>query len=238
LGYADFEQTQWSLVLRTRSKDSTLAAEAVARLCEIYWFPVYSYIRRKGNPHHAAQDLAQGFFLKFLENDAFQIADRERGRFRSFLKTSINNYLHEAARRETALKRGGHEPKLSLDYDRADRLYAQLPESGQSPDAMFDKYWAKTVIARCENRLKDECAKRGKPDQFEALQPLLYAAGRHVNFAEAGASLGMTPGATRTAVYRMRRRFGDLVREEVARTIGDPGELDDEIRHLMDALAP
>jgi RNA polymerase sigma factor (sigma-70 family) len=229
-----FATTRWSIVA---AAGDPAAPEALATLCEGYWYPLYGYIRRQGYSAHEAQDLTQGFFAGLLERHALAALDPARGKFRSFLLASCKNYLSHERDRARAQKRGGGKTILSLDFTSAEALYQKEPAHSLTPDRLFARRWALTLLDQVLDRLRREFTDKGKELLFDRLRVFLLGERALLPQSRMAEELGMTAGALKVAVHRMRSRFRELVREEIARTVDDPGNVDDEIRELFAALA-
>jgi RNA polymerase sigma factor (sigma-70 family) len=232
-GPAYFATTHWSVVVAAGQKKSALAGEALEALCRSYWTPVYAYLRRKGQAHAEAQDLTQEFFAWLLHHEVIGAADRERGRFRSFLLGTLRHFLSGERERSLALKRGGGSIIISLEEltpERRQRL--ELMEPAATPEDVFDRRWAVTVLERALTRLRAEQEAAGKAAEFDRLKTLLLGDKTDEGQAALAESLGLTPGALRVALHRLRQRFREIVRSEVARTVAHPAVIDEEIRHL------
>lgn len=234
---AQFEPTHWSVVLSAQMSDSAAGQLALAKLCTVYWYPLYAFVRRTGKDHHQAQDLTQGFFAFLLSTEGLKTVDRMKGRFRSFLLVSLNHYLSNERDRQAAIKRGGSTVTVSWDAVEAEQRYAHEPADHASPDVLFARSWANALVERVIARLHSEYADRRIADTFDALRPFLTREVEHGEYARIASSLGMTEGAIRTSVNRLRERFGKLLRAELAQTISDPCELNEELRHIIEALA-
>lgn len=211
------------------------ARAALETLCETYWYPLYCYVRRRGHHAEEAQDLTQEFFAVLLEKRALRVADPDRGRFRSFLLGSLNHFLNKQRRRQRARKRGGGRPVLSLDLPSAESRYSQQPSHDLTPEETYERRWALVLIDRALSHLREEYAAGGKAALFERLAPLLGGHGG-VPYSQVAADLGMTEAAVKVAVHRLRRRCRHHLRAEVAHTVADPADVDDELRHLMTAV--
>jgi RNA polymerase sigma factor (sigma-70 family) len=227
-----FQTTHWSVVTRAGQQASRQSAEALEKLCCVYWFPLYAYVRRRGYQVEEAKDLTQDFFIRILEKDYLAHADRGKGRFRSFLLSALNHFLINEWRRAQALKRGAGQSLISLD-DTAEDRYAQEAASDLTPERIYERRWALTLLERALCRLRAEADAAGRARQFEQLRDFLTTGTGESHYAEAAANLGMTAGAVGVAVHRMRHRYGELVREEIAQTVADPAEIEDEIRWLF-----
>ena len=237
-GPASFQTTHWSLVLMANQIDSPEAPEARNRLCQLYWYPVYAFIRRRGFDHHTAKDLTQGLFGGLFEKDGFQAADRERGRFRTFLLACVQHFLAHQHKREHALKRGGQFDFVSLDEVLAENRYVAEPASPVSPEKLFERQWALALLDQTLSRLKEEYTSAGRSAQFEVLQTFLGGTREAaISYAEAGAQCGGSEASMRQIVHRMRQRYGELLREQVAETVTSPAELESEMKHLRSVLS-
>lgn len=232
-----FSTTHWSVVLAAGDHASPRSAEALERLCRAYWYPLYAYVRRKGHTSQDAEDLTQAFFAHFLEGNYLARASRERGRFRSFLLTSLQNFLGHEWERARAAKRGGGRPLLPWDELAAEGRYQLEPASDLTPDKIFEQRWAATIFQKALAELQRETAQAGNSEQFERLKRFLSAKAQAGDYAEAAAGLGMTPGAVGVAVHRLRQRYGELVREEIAHTVGTPAEVEEEMRYLVELVS-
>ena len=231
-----FRTTRWSLVLAARDRTSPEARQALQELCEAYWYPLYAFVRRHGHPAEEAQDLTQEFFVRLLEKDFLALVDQSRGKFRSFLMTACKHFLANECDRARALKRGGGRELLSIDARAGESRYAAEPTHDLTAERLFERRWALLLLQHVLSRLRDEFRQAGKGEQFEQLKVFLTgekSAGHYVQTAEV---LRATPGAVRVAVHRLRRRYRELLREEIARTVNDPGQVEAEIRDLMTAL--
>jgi RNA polymerase sigma-70 factor (ECF subfamily) len=215
---------------------STNAAEALGRLCSLYWPPVYAFIRRKGHGREDAEDLTQAFFTRVLEHGVLAQAQRERGKFRSLLLASVTHFLANEWDRSQALKRGSGCTILSLDFDSAEHKYHLEPADELTPEALFEHQWAMALLDSVLARMCDEYTRRGQAVEFDALKLFLTGDQERGTYHEIAAKLSSSEGAIRTAVHRLRRRYADLVREAIADTVADQDEVDSEIRFLLAAL--
>ena len=232
-----FVTTHWSVVMNAGRGDSTRAGPALARLCQTYWYPLYAYARRRGYRAHDAQDLTQEFFARLLDGRLLARADPGRGRFRSFLLASMNHFLANEWEKARAGKRGGGCPVLSLDLAAAEQRYDLEPVDDATPDKAFDKQWALRLLETVLTRLEQEYQREGKAALFGLLKKSLTGTRESQPYAELAASMSMSEGAIKVAVHRLRRRYRDLIREEIAQTVASPEEVDSEMRHLLVALA-
>ena len=238
IGYSPagrFPTTSWTMV-SAAGRPTSGSVDALGRLCSVYWLPVYAFIRRKGHTPEDSEDLTQAFFAQFLERGVVGEARRERGRFRSFLLASVANFLANEWDRSQAQKRGGGCSTLSFDFSVGEENYCREPVDELTPEALFERQWALAVLDRVLSRMREEYERRHLSRHFEILKGFLVGEQRRASHAEAAAALGMNDGALRTAVHRLRLRYGELLREEIAQTISDPEDVDAEIRFLIHAL--
>jgi RNA polymerase sigma factor (sigma-70 family) len=232
-----FITTRWTLVAAAADSADPRGREALGDLCQTYWPPLYAFLRRHGHTPEDAQDLTQGFFARVLERHDFRAADPARGRFRSFLLTALQHYVINEHERETTLKRGGRLQRLSLDFDEVERTYVLEARTGDSPDRVFNRKWAAISLDRALQRLRRECHDSGKGALADALLPYLTDTGNLPSYRVVAEPLGLTEGATKVAVHRLRQRFGAILRLEIAETVLSPAEVDDEVRELIRALS-
>ena len=230
-----FATTEWSLVVAAGDLENPSEREALSALCRTYWLPIYVYLRRRGADEERARDLTQGFFAKLLEKNYVGDARRERGRFRTFLLTSLRNFAANEWNRETAQKRGGGRVPISIDDLDAEEHYRREPAHHDTPERLFDRRWARILLDTSLNRLREETPEPAARERFESLLPFM-SGDSESGYREAAERLGMSESATRVAVHRLRRRFRAIVREEVSRTVGEHGEVEDELRHLFAAM--
>jgi RNA polymerase sigma-70 factor (ECF subfamily) len=231
-----FATTHWSVVVEAGQSDSPKASQAMAQLCQTYWYPLYAYVRRKGYQPPDAQDLTQEFFARLLARNYLTGADRSRGKFRSYLLGALEHFLAREWRRAHAEKRGGGRAAFSLDEVDAESRYLLEPAHELTPAKIFDRRWATILLDQAMARLAEECRADGKGELFEAVKPLLSGDSAGVSYAEMARSLEMTEGALKVAVHRLRQRYGEWVRAEIAQTVTGPAELDEELRYLLAAL--
>ena len=229
-----FHTTRWSIVVSAKG-DSCGAHESLAKLCEAYWYPLYAFVRRQGMSEHDAQDLTQEFFARLLEKGWLGGVERERGKFRSWLLASMKHFLANEWDRANRLKRGGGQTVLSLDAQTAEARYALEPADPMTADRIFERRWALTLLEQVLVRLRKEFVAAGREKLFEELKAAL--AGGKVDYAEIAARLNLNEGAVRVAVHRLRLRYRDLVRAEIAETVATEDEVDAEVQHLFAALA-
>jgi RNA polymerase sigma-70 factor (ECF subfamily) len=232
-----FLTTHWSVVWRARDKDSPDSAAAREHLCRTYWAPLYHYIRRDGQSPHDAQDLTQEFLSRFLHHEWLEHLTDQRGKFRSFLLTFLRHFLSDQCDRAQAQKRGGGQPVISIDAYEAEEREFNLPADGLSPDEIFDQRWARSVMHEAIRRLEREYGELGKRALFEQLKDLQPGEHGTRSYAQIGAALGLTEQAVKNARHTFNRRYAFLLRDEVAQTVADPGEVEAEVRHLMKVFA-
>jgi RNA polymerase sigma-70 factor (ECF subfamily) len=225
--------TQWSQVLAARDGSDTQSRRALESLCQDYWQPLYAYIRHQGYEPDEASDLTQAYFTEFLEKDFLADVDPEKGRFRAFLISSLRHFLSHDRARNRALKRGGGILTLSLDTDVAEDRYRQEPAAGRSPEEVFERRWALTVLGKALARLRLESTTENQRRNFEVLKPYLTGDEPRRPYREVGEEFGITEMAVRKAVHRLRRRFGQVLRDEIAETVAEADAIDDEVRHLL-----
>lgn len=234
---AVFVTTHWSVVLAATQSDSTRARDALSHLCSLYWYPLYAYVRRRGYNPPDAQDLTQEFFSRLLQRNWLARVDRERGRFRTFLLTALGHFLANEWDRAHAQKRGGASPPLPLQLDSAETRYGQEPRDPATPEQLYERQWALALLEAVLLRLAEETRAEGKAALFETLKPCLVGDRETQPYATLASQLGMSEGAVKTAVHRLRQRYRQLLREEIAGTVASPEETDEEMRHLLKVLA-
>lgn len=227
-----FSTTLWSVLSALHDPGSPQAQDALTVLCEKYWYPVYAFIRYRGHSPHEAQDLTQGFFVHLMDRDRLQRVQRERGRFRSFLMAAVTNYLNDQRDKAQAVKRGGGRQIVSLDEVMAERRLGKEPLVAASPGVEFDRGWAVALIDVVMGQLREENVRKGKEACFAVVQPLLIDS-QGAPVSELAAGLGMSEGALRVETARMRKRFREILRAEIAETVSSEQDLEDELRHLM-----
>jgi RNA polymerase sigma-70 factor (ECF subfamily) len=213
------------------------ARPALELLCAAYWYPLYAHVRRRGYSADEAQDHTQQFFADILQRQALRAADQARGRFRSFLLAALDHFLANERRRGQAQKRGGGQRPLPLDFDTGESRYLREPVHSETPEREFLRRWAIELLGRSLDHLRDEYRTRGRLELFEELKAHLSGDSEAAPHAEIAARLGMTAGAVKTALSRLRRRCRELLREEIAQTVAAPGDVDDELRELLSALS-
>ena len=240
---ARFRTTHWSVVHaavrrpREPGGEDGGARDAFAELCAVYWYPLYAYARRRGHDAEEARDLTQGFFAGLLEGSPLERADPERGRFRAYLVGAFEHFLSHERERAAALKRGGGRAPLALDDPEAEARYGTVDQGAATPERLFDRAWARTLLARVVARLEAEQEERGRGEVFARLEAFLGGAEAPAGgYAALADELGMSAVAVRVSVHRLRARLGEILREEVARTVDDRRVVEDELRWLFEAL--
>lgn len=231
-----FDTTQWSLVMRTQRLSSPEGQLALSELCQRYWYPLFSYVRSIGHDVHKAQDLTQGFFEKLIEKNYVGDADPARGRFRTFLITSLRNFLANEHDKTIALKRGGGAKHFSLDFEGAENRFRSEPAASESPELRYEQQWARELLDRAVTQLSEKYRDAGKQNIFDNLKQFLTADETEPS-AEVAARLDMSATAIRVAIHRLRGEFKSCVRSEIATTVGDLGEVDAEIALLFETFA-
>ncbi len=236
-GESRFTTTHWSVVLTAGNQSSPDYTRALSALCQTYWYPLYAYLRRWGCDREQAEDYTQGFFASLMERQSIGEADPKRGKFRSFLLVSLKHFLSDQFDRTEAQKRGSGKKVLSLDIEDGETRYHCEPADNLSPEKLFERYWALEVLKQAMTRLKDEFATANKQHLFDHLKTYLTAEQDSIPYCSVAAKLDMTEGAVRVAVHRLRQRYHELVRQEIAQTVATPEQIDEEINELYAALA-
>ena len=231
-----FSTTHWSMVV-SAGGDTTGAHDALARLCQTYWYPLYAYVRRRGLTPEDAKDLTQEFFARLLEKNWIGDADRNKGRFRTFLLSAMKHFLADEWDRGRALKRGGGVQPIQLELDTAEARYVHEPEDPDTPERSFERQWALALLDQVLQRLRAEHERDGKAALFAALSHSLVGERASQNYAELAVTLGTSEGAVKSAVHRLRQRYRQLLRDEIASTVDEAERVDEELRHLFAALS-
>lgn len=232
-----FATTRWTVVLLAGRKSSPQSAQALEELCCAYWYPLYAYVRHQGHRKSDAEDIVQGFFARFLAKNYLDGLRSERGRFRAFLLAALKHFLANEWDRAHRQKRGGGAMPLALDWQDADTRYRlDLPDP-LSPDKLYDRVWATALLRRVLDRLRVECADDGRADFFEAVKECLTVGKGAIPYAEVATRTGLSEGAVRVAVHRLRKRYRALLREEIAQTLADPAQVAEELRALFAAVS-
>ena len=232
-----FPPTRWSVVLAAKHRSTPAAAAALEAICRAYWYPLYAFVRRSGYSPDDAQDWVQAFFEYLLENRLVGKARQEKGRFRSFLLATFQRFISSEKRRQSAQKRGGGRALISLDEETGEQRYASEPVDAHTPETLFELSWARTVLARVAADLESEYAAAGKRELFRRLQPHLQSGRQGPSYADTGAALGKTEDAVKSGVQRLRQRFQQLLRSQIADTVDNAGEVETELQHLRQVLS-
>ncbi len=229
----EFATTHWSVVLAAGHGSVPAAQEALERLCHAYWYPLYAYVRRQGHAPEDAQDLTQDFFARLLEKQYFRLADPARGRFRTFLLTALKHFLANDWKKAHRQKRGSGQPLTSLDAGTAEQRFATEPVEEANPETIYERRWAATLLEKVLESLRREWTAADKGWQLEELKGSLWGGSNNSSYADIAARQQTTETAVKLAAHRLRQRYRELLRTEVARTVTDPAEVDDELRHLI-----
>ena len=232
-----FTTTHWSLVLNAQDTASPLAEAALEKLCRTYWYPLYVFVRRQGEDEESAKDLTQGFFARLLEKHYLAQVQREKGKFRSFLLAALKHFLADEWDKARAQKRGGGQSLVSLDDSTGEERYRLEPVEAMDAEKLFERRWALTLLEQARARLKEEYLESGKASLYERLKVFEAGDKQGPAYASLAAELGLTESGVKSAVFRLRQRYRELVREEVANTVNDPAEVDGEIRHLINVVS-
>jgi RNA polymerase sigma factor (sigma-70 family) len=234
-GASQFPTTRWSVVVAAGDPHRKEARSALASLCEHYWYPLYAYLRRRGYPSHQAQDLTQEFFVRVLEGRYLDRADPEKGRFRSFILTSLKFFVADEGDRDRAGKRGGGMV-VSLEFSSGEERYQREPAHDETPERIFERRWALSLLDRVIEKLREEFVRQGRPEHFERLKIFLLGQS-DAPYAALAREMNTSEGALKVAIHRLRKRYRELFRQEIADTVADPAEVESELRFLAAALA-
>lgn len=235
-GAAQFPPTLWSVVLAAGNGSSPRSQEALETLCQIYWYPIYAFLRRQGKSPHDAEDLTQGFFARLCQKDRLGTVGREKGKFRSFLLVSLKNFLADEADKTRAQKRGGGQTIVSLDAASAEERFALEPPNQMDPEKMFERRWALTLLERTLERLRAEFDSPDQRERFDLLRDYLLGEPPAETYATVGRRLGLGEGGVKSAISRLRQRYRELFREEIASTVAEEGDIEAETRHVFAVL--
>ncbi len=236
-GQGIFPTTRWSVVQRANSEGDDAARAALAELCGAYWYPLYAFVRRRGCSPHDAQDFTQGFFLQLIEGGWLNRADADRGRFRSYLLGALGHFLANEQRRQQTIKRGGEMQFVSIDELQSEGRYELEAADAMTPETQFDRSWAVALLERVLARLAADYEKAARPELFASLQSFLTGKDGEPDYDDLARRLSMSRGAVTVAIHRMRRRYGELLRDEIAQTVASPEEVEAEIAHLLRVIA-
>jgi RNA polymerase sigma-70 factor (ECF subfamily) len=232
-----FFTTRWSMVLSAKDEAAPDFDEALSTLCQTYWYPLYAFVRGQGHGPEDAQDLTQEFFARLLDKEWLKSAAREKGRFRTFLCVVMKHFLANEWDRSGALKRGGRATHVALDEVAAEQRYRHEPVDTMSPDRIYERRWAMTLLEQAVAKLRNEYSSLGKEREFEGLKDCLTAARGAIPYSEKAIALGMSEGAVRVAVHRLRKRYREVFRTAILDTVSDEGEVEDELRHIAAILS-
>jgi DNA-directed RNA polymerase specialized sigma24 family protein len=232
-----FTTTHWSLILNAQDTSSPLAAAALEKLCRAYWYPLYVYARRQGEDEESAKDLTQGFFARLLEKHYLAQVQREKGKFRCFLLAALKHFLADERDKARAQKRGGGQTFVSLDDSTGEERYRLEPVDAMDAEKLFERRWALTLLERARARLREEYLENGKSSLYDRLRVFEAGDKNAPPYAEVAAELGLTESGVKSAVFRLRQRYRELVREEVANTVDSPEEVGREIRYLISVIS-
>ncbi len=234
-----FATTSWSTVLAAREASTIESREALEALCRTYWYPLYAFVRRQGFDAEEARDLTQGYFAQLLEKGYLDDYDPKRGRFRIFLQASVKNFLSKERAKERSWKRGGRADIVSLDDDQIEGRYRVEPADRLTPEQLYERRWALTVLEEARGRLRQERIDAGRELEFNKLEGFLTGQqGAQARYKEIAAELATTEDAVKTALHRLRRRFGELLRDVIGTTVSSRDEIDDELKHLLTVISP
>ena len=232
-----FTQTHWSVVLAAGQSDSSHAEEALQSLCQVYWYPLYAFVRRQGYSLHDAEDLTQAFFARLLAKGDLAGVDRQKGKFRSFLLASMKHFLANEWDYCQAQKRGGGRQIVSIDFGNGESRYAVEPSHDITPDKLYERRWAMTVLEQAMAKLREEMRASGKERHFEQMKIFMTGGKGEVPYAQVAETLGISEGSVKVTVHRLRKRYRELLCEEVAHTVDEKEDVEDELRALLGALS-
>ncbi|MCH8219469.1 MAG: sigma-70 family RNA polymerase sigma factor [Planctomycetes bacterium] len=230
-----FATTHWSLVIAAGRRSTPEAENALEQLCRTYWYPLYAFIRRRGHPSETAQDLTQGFFVKLLEKDSLAAANRNRGKFRTFLLAALKNFLSHESEKERAAKRGGDRILLSLYREEGEARYLAEPVEAMTPEKLYEKRWATTVIEQALQTLRTEYQQAGNRPLFDRLKDHLWG-DRSASYADIAQEFDMNEGSVKAAAFRLRRRFAQALRDVISNTVHSPEAVEEELKTLVEAF--
>lgn len=231
-----FVTTSWNTVLAAREASTVASRDALEALCGTYWYPVYAFVRRQGVEAEDARDLTQAYFALLLEKGYLDDYDPDRGRFRVFLKSSVRNFLSKERDKERSWKRGGRAGIVSLDAEQVEGRYRIEPVDRLTPEQLYERRWALTVLEQALDRLRRERIEAGRELEFTRLEGFLTGQGAQARYKEIAADLGTTEDAVKTALHRLRRQFGEILRDVIGATVSSRDEVDDELKHLLSVM--
>lgn len=233
---ASFRTTHWSLVVEAGRPSSIESKKALEELCEQYWYPIYAFIRRRGHDSHEAQDLTQEFLMSLLESDVIEKADAEKGRFRTFLLTVLKRFLSHQRDKDNAIMRGGHMAKLSLDFEQGESRYQLEPTDEWTPEMIYQRRWALTLLEKVLGELNKEYQEHGKTDLFRHFRAHLVGDADRFHHSQLAAELGMSEGAVKASVHRLRSRYRELLKAEVRKSVDNDDQVSSELDLLLNAV--
>ena len=228
--------TRWSLIVSLQTRNPDAAREAFGKLLEIYWFPLYGFIRRKGHSREEAEDLLQSYCCRVVEKGFFDNVTPDKGRFRAFLMHTLNKFLINQYHKERTQRTGRNFRIVELDAEEADRMYQASLMTDKTPEREFDRRWVQVLVERSSERLRRDCEQRGRTELFDAVSPYLIENGPRGAYAQVAESLGCSEEVVRTSIHRLRKRLGEFIRGEITETVSDRNSVDDEIRYLFGLL--
>ena len=231
-----FVTTHWSVVLAAKQSDSSQAAAALEKLCRTYWYPLYAFLRRKGRSPHDAQDLTQAFFAHLFARSFLENVGPQKGKFRSFLLAALQHFISDEWDKARAAKRGGGQMFISIDDHNAEELYLLEPDASAPAERVFERRWALTLLAQALARLREEFVAAGRTREFDHLKVFLSTLTSDGAYDSVAANLGLAADAVAVKVHRLRQRYGELIRAEIAHTVASPADIEEELRHLFDAI--
>jgi RNA polymerase sigma factor (sigma-70 family) len=231
-----FNTTHWSVVITAKQGDTPEAAAAMERLCQTYWYPLYAFLRREGRSRHDAEDLTQEFFVRVLRGQFLENVSPRKGKFRSFLLTSLKHFLSDVWDKARAQKRGGGQIFIPLDVHNAEALYLLEPDTTATPDEVFEQRWALTVLSQALKRLREEFGTAGRIAEFDQLKVFLSTPTEPGAYNDLAVELGMAVDTLAVKVHRLRQRYGELIRAEISHTVSDEAEVEDELEHLFEVV--
>lgn len=232
-GPGAFAGTRWSVVVKARSKDLSMARKALSELCSIYWYPLYAFARRSGCNHHEAEDITQGLFLHLISKDGLSSVDPRKGKFRSFLLIAMKHFMANEWHRSQAQKRGGGKTIVSIDMGAGEGRYESEPVDVVTPESLYDRGWAMTVLQTCVDDMEEEYCAKGKREAFNLLKDRIIGETGSEPYSVLAEKLNMTEGNVKVSIHRLRRRFGEILRDHVAQTVESAADVDEELRYLI-----
>ncbi|MFP6584257.1 MAG: sigma factor [Candidatus Hydrogenedentota bacterium] len=233
----EFNTTRWSIIVASHDSDLGISQKALGELCQLYWLPLYSFVRSRVHGREVAEDLTQSFFVHFLESNGFEKADRKKGNFRTFMLSCIKNFMVDEWKKGQAQKRGGGQVRLSLDFDRAERLLTHAADGQRGAEHAYDYHWAKTIMARALNRVREAYTVHGKEDIFDSLKVYLEESEPPCPYSEMAVRIDMKEGAVKVAVHRLRKRYRNALLQEISDTMPLDGDVESEVAYLISIVS-